>query len=481
MPHAVHISPFHAVLSLQQSPSYKIPGETAPTGDSFSDLVQKSTDSFAVDVPRVSWAENTDSESQPDKITTSSDVGSSPLVNEISHQSDAIEVRFSVPSSHPPGTGSEVKAASTVSNSLTETTPILPSEEKKTPVSPGEAEKQKDREGNQRVKHAIYEDVDAPSKSLVLSPPAALGESDNSVGIIVQATNIPKNTFPTEKELSQAIKVSPKDADTQKGNNLSTQANTPQHAAAGKAGSDAPQAMETFSEEKAGNSASSSKQIMGPAMDEPIGLHANGAEVSTSITSSISAPAAHLTTPALQPQAEPQAPPIPVKNVGVPVPSPYDKIDQGVAPVLLHSGAQHVAVGIHDPDLGWVEIKTQSAVGHVDATLVTASGATHASLAARLPAIADYMTGRDVRVGTLAVHHEAASTNMGGSQNSGYSHPQNNGHGNAFGSSNAGTQSAGRSNTNSASENLQSDHATDSYMREGAPPHKTVSYISVQA
>ena len=90
--------------------------------------------------------------------------------------------------------------------------------------------------------------------------------------------------------------------------------------------------------------------------------------------------------------------------------SPYDRIDQGTAPAVLHAGAQQVAVGVHDPSLGWVEIKTQSAAGHVDATLVASSGQTRDALAAQLPAISQFLEQRDVRVGSLVVNHQSAGS-----------------------------------------------------------------------
>lgn len=99
--------------------------------------------------------------------------------------------------------------------------------------------------------------------------------------------------------------------------------------------------------------------------------------------------------------------------------SAYDRIDQGVAPVVLHSGAQHVSVGVQDPNLGWVEIKTQNLGGHVDATLVTASGQSHDALAAQLPAMAQFLEQRDVRIGALAVHHEMPGAQGGLSGNAG--------------------------------------------------------------
>ena len=83
------------------------------------------------------------------------------------------------------------------------------------------------------------------------------------------------------------------------------------------------------------------------------------------------------------------------------------------APVVLHSGAQHVAVGVRDPDLGWVEIKTQNTAGQLAATLVTTSSQSHATLAAQLPAMTQYLHERDVRVGTLAVQQQMPGGNSG--------------------------------------------------------------------
>lgn len=94
--------------------------------------------------------------------------------------------------------------------------------------------------------------------------------------------------------------------------------------------------------------------------------------------------------------------------------SPYARMDQGVAPVVLHSGAQQVAVGMHDSSLGWVEIRAQNVSGHVDATLVAPSGQTQASLASQLPAMAQFVVQQDVRLGTLAVHQQVSGSAGGG-------------------------------------------------------------------
>ena len=161
----------------------------------------------------------------------------------------------------------------------------------------------------------------------------------------------------------------------------------------------------------------------------------------------------------------------------------YDKIDQGAATVVLHSGAQHIDIGVRDPDLGWLEIRAQNASGHVDAALVTASQQAHASLAAQLPAVADYLQQRDVRVGTLAVHHQMPGTGSGA--NSGTNAGSTLGSGSG-GAGNSGSGAQNRPGTHSAvtpvrysgtspgQRSLQAEAAETSSLRP-------VSYISVRA
>lgn len=166
-------------------------------------------------------------------------------------------------------------------------------------------------------------------------------------------------------------------------------------------------------------------------------------------------------------------------------PNLYDKIDQGITPLVLHSGPQHVAVGIRDPSLGWVEIKTQSMAGRVDATLVTSSLQTHASLASQLPAMAQYLEQRDVRVGTLAVHHEMPNAGAGSSQNTG----TGNGSGQA-GAGNSGTgpdsnhRGSGSQGTvdryTGVSPGIERSFAVPAAAEENIAL-RSVSYISVRA
>lgn len=170
--------------------------------------------------------------------------------------------------------------------------------------------------------------------------------------------------------------------------------------------------------------------------------------------------------------------------------SPYDRIDQGGVPLVLHSGLQHVAVGVRDPELGWVEIETQNIAGHVDATLVTASGQTHASLAAQLPAMAQYLEQSDIRLGTLAVHHQT----LGAMENSGSGNGA--GYGSGDGSGNRPNHGSGYESGSSESSTQNFNHAGpgDSAQYNGvspgfyagpisndeAPAFRPVSYISVR-
>lgn len=165
--------------------------------------------------------------------------------------------------------------------------------------------------------------------------------------------------------------------------------------------------------------------------------------------------------------------------------SPYDRIDQGAAPVVLHSSSQQVAVGVHDPSLGWVEIKTQSAAGHVDATLVASSGQTHDALAAQLPAISQFLEQRDVRVGTLIVNHQSGTNHFGNGSGGGGAGARHAGPG--FG----GNGGNGGSSGNNGSQHHAPRSNAPALTRPSAPTMRTggdgsssarpLSYISVRA
>lgn len=97
--------------------------------------------------------------------------------------------------------------------------------------------------------------------------------------------------------------------------------------------------------------------------------------------------------------------------------NPYQRLDQiaSVAgPSILSAGTNRMTVGLHDPALGWVEIKTQLTAGQVAAALSTTSSQTHHSLAAQLPLLAQFLSDREVKVSSLAVDQQ----NPGGHESS---------------------------------------------------------------
>ncbi len=113
----------------------------------------------------------------------------------------------------------------------------------------------------------------------------------------------------------------------------------------------------------------------------------------------------------------------------VPV-NPYQKLDQisGAPAPNINIGANRVAVGLHDPALGWVEIKSQSAAGQVAASFVTASSQTHEALTAQLPSLAQFLADHEVRVGSLTVEQQAAGGHGGDPASARHEQGSNSGH-----------------------------------------------------
>jgi len=94
--------------------------------------------------------------------------------------------------------------------------------------------------------------------------------------------------------------------------------------------------------------------------------------------------------------------------------SAFQRLDAGEYPAtLLNSSPHQVAVGVHDPSLGWVEVQTQSSAGHISATLTTASLEAHASLAVQAPSITQYLADRNVSVLSVNVHTQMGAQNGG--------------------------------------------------------------------
>jgi hypothetical protein len=115
---------------------------------------------------------------------------------------------------------------------------------------------------------------------------------------------------------------------------------------------------------------------------------------------------------------------------------PYQRMDQGAqgAPLsaaVLHAASNRVAVGIHDPTLGWLEINTQSSAGQLSAALVTGSSQSHDSLTAQLPSITQYLADHQVKVSHIDIEQQMTG---GGSLP---------GHGNAGRNANSGTRNTG--------------------------------------
>lgn len=95
----------------------------------------------------------------------------------------------------------------------------------------------------------------------------------------------------------------------------------------------------------------------------------------------------------------------------------FQHLDAGESPAtLLHCSPHQVAIGVHDPLLGWVEVQTQSSAGHINATLTTASLEAHASLAAQSPAITQFLADRNVSIHSVNVHTQMGAQS-GGSGN----------------------------------------------------------------
>ncbi|MBB6147224.1 hypothetical protein HNQ77_005218 [Silvibacterium bohemicum] len=85
---------------------------------------------------------------------------------------------------------------------------------------------------------------------------------------------------------------------------------------------------------------------------------------------------------------------------------PYQRLDQAAPAVTLHSTANRFAVGVHDPALGYLEIDAHSAAGQISAALVTNSALSHASLAAQLPSLHEYLGDQQVRLSHLGVEQQ---------------------------------------------------------------------------
>ena len=149
--------------------------------------------------------------------------------------------------------------------------------------------------------------------------------------------------------------------------------------------------------------------------------------------------------------------------------NPYQKLDQvsGPSGVVMSAGVNRMTVGVHDPALGWVEIKTQSTAGQVAAALTTSSSQTHEALAAQLPSLTQFLADREVRLSSIGIEQHAAGHAPGHS-----------GQGNEQGSSRqpAGEPAQTVFNPDLAVMNRESESEVD-----GNIDLRSLSYISVLA
>jgi flagellar hook-length control protein FliK len=142
-----------------------------------------------------------------------------------------------------------------------------------------------------------------------------------------------------------------------------------------------------------------------------------------------------------------------------------DQISAAPAAVVS-SGGNRVAIGLHDPTLGWVEIKTQSTAGQIAAALVTSSNQTHQTLTAQLPSLAQFLSDREVKVNSVAVQQQATGGNNSGQAGSGEEQGSNAQPGRG------GTSSGSNANSTFTAAGLGADEVFED---------RPLSYISVRA
>ena len=94
----------------------------------------------------------------------------------------------------------------------------------------------------------------------------------------------------------------------------------------------------------------------------------------------------------------------------VPIGAAFERMDSAAAPQVIENSSRHLAVGVRNADLGWVEIRTSNAAGQVSATLTTGSIESHNAVAAQLPSMREYLAAQQVRVDHLASENFSASS-----------------------------------------------------------------------
>ncbi len=136
------------------------------------------------------------------------------------------------------------------------------------------------------------------------------------------------------------------------------------------------------------------------------GLHPANADSG----SAVSAPVASLPVPGAAGQRAIGA--LPGEQLRPSAHAAFERMDSAPPPQVLASGPQRLEVGIRDAGLGWVEVRTHAAAGHI-AAVVAASPEAHTALAAQLPAMREYLASQHVRIATLASEPFSSSAHSG--------------------------------------------------------------------
>jgi flagellar hook-length control protein FliK len=112
-------------------------------------------------------------------------------------------------------------------------------------------------------------------------------------------------------------------------------------------------------------------------------------------------------------------PPAPEAGIVAAAADPFQRLDQAASPgAVLHSASNRIEVGVHDPAMGWLEIRTQSAAGQLSAALVATSSEAHAALAAQLPGMTQYLADHDVKLNHVAVEQQPSGAGPDGHSSS---------------------------------------------------------------
>ena len=91
-------------------------------------------------------------------------------------------------------------------------------------------------------------------------------------------------------------------------------------------------------------------------------------------------------------------------------------------PSLLRATPNQLAVGVSDPQLGWLEVRADRVGGQVTASITPDSSASHAVLAASMPAMTSFLQEQRAGVQSLALSNPWAGNTGQGAQNQNAQH-----------------------------------------------------------